>query len=175
MEVSTKESMKPAAGTCVVDGGNLLHKMAWVLPCTYSDILDQCLKYTLRNYDYRGRIIIAFDGYEDECSVKCQEHSNRPLKGLMAPEVHIHDISIEVASQKNEFFRNTANNMQLIKTLSRKFQEVQINVRKSKGGCRHSHRKDCKELCRRPFRRKHRCIDDSSPSLERRQQRHLLL
>ena len=104
-----------------------------------------------------------------------KEHSNRPLKGLMAPEVHIHDISIEVASQKHEFFRNTANNMQLIKTLSSKFQEVQINVRKSKGGCRHSHRKDCKELCRRPFRRKHRCIDDSSLSLERRQQRHLLL
>ena len=93
----------------------------------------------------------------------------------MAPEVHIHDISIDVASQKNEFFRNTANNMQLIKTLSSKFQEVQITVRKSKGGCRHSHKKDCKELCRRPFHRKHRCIDDSSPLLERRQQRHLLL
>ena len=55
--------MKPAAGTCVVDGGNLLQNMTWVLPCTYSDILDQCLEYTLRKYDYRGRIIIAFDGY----------------------------------------------------------------------------------------------------------------
>ena len=31
LEVSTKESTKPAAGTCVVDGGNLLQNMGSTL------------------------------------------------------------------------------------------------------------------------------------------------
>ena len=123
LEVSTKESTKPAAGTCVVDGGNLLHNIPWVLLCTYSDILDQCLQYTLTNYGYCGRIIIVFDGYEDECSTKNQEHSNRSSNGVMAPDVHIH-VSMEAASQKNEFLRNTANKKQLTKLLSSKFREV---------------------------------------------------
>ena len=42
LEVGTNESTSPAAGTCVAIGGNLLHNMPWALPCTYSDILDQC-------------------------------------------------------------------------------------------------------------------------------------
>ena len=109
LEVSTKESTKPAAGICVVDGGNLLHNRPWVLPCTYSNILDHCLQYTLRNYRWCGRIIIAFEGYKDECSTKCQEHSNRSSNGVMAPDVNIHNVSMEVASQKNEFLTNTAN------------------------------------------------------------------
>ena len=46
LEVSTKESTKPVAGTCAVDEGNLLHNKRWGLPCTHSDILDQCLQYT---------------------------------------------------------------------------------------------------------------------------------
>ena len=89
LEVSTNESTSPAAGTCVALGGDLLHNMPWALPCTYSDILDQCLQYTLKNYDYCGRIVIVFDGYEDESSTKYQEHFNRSSKGVMAPDVHI--------------------------------------------------------------------------------------
>ena len=107
--------------------------MPWVLPCIYSNILDQCLQYTITNYSYSGRIILVFDGYEDECSTKCQEHSNKSLKRLMAPSFHIHNVSMEVASQKNEFLRNTANKKQLIKLLSSKFWEAQIDVRESKG------------------------------------------
>ena len=51
----------------------------------------------------------------------------------MAPDVHIQDVSMEVASQKNEFLRNTANKKQLIKLLSGKFREAQIDVWESKG------------------------------------------
>ena len=36
LEASFKESTK-AAGTCFIDGGNLLQNMPWVLPCTYTD------------------------------------------------------------------------------------------------------------------------------------------
>ena len=100
LEVTTKESMKPGAGTCVVDRGNMLQNMPWVLPCTYTNILDQCLQYTLTNYGYCGRIIIVFDGYEDECSTKCQEYSNRSLKGVVAPDVHIHDVSMKLFLRK---------------------------------------------------------------------------
>ena len=46
-------------------------------------------QYTLKNYGYCGRIVIVFDGYEDESSTKYQEHFNRSSKGVMAPDVHI--------------------------------------------------------------------------------------
>ena len=61
------------------------------------------------------------------------KHSNRSSKGVMAPDVHIHDDFMEVDSQKNEFLRNTANKRQLIKRLSIKFREAQIVVWGSKG------------------------------------------
>lgn len=90
LEVGTNESTSPAAGTCVAIGGNLLHNIPWALPCTYSDILDQChiqSNIHLKNYGYCGRIVIVFDGYEDESSTKYQEHFNRSSKGVMAPNV----------------------------------------------------------------------------------------
>ena len=46
----------------------------------------------------------------------------------MSPVVHIHDVSMEVATQKNEFLRNTANENQLIKLLPSRFQEAQIGL-----------------------------------------------
>ena len=90
-------------------------------------------KYTLTKYSYCVRIIIVFDKYEDECSTKCQEYSNRSSKGVMAPDVYIRDVSLEVASQKNELLRNTPNKKQLIELLSSTFWEAQIEVRESKG------------------------------------------
>ena len=50
----------------------------------------------------------------------------------MAPDVHIHDASMEVTSQKNGFLRNSANQKQLIKLFSSKFRQTQIDVRESK-------------------------------------------
>lgn len=107
--------------------------MPRVLPSTYFDLLDQCLKYVLLHYSYCVRIIIVFDGYEDELSTKSQAHSNRSAKGTVAPDVHINVVSMQVASQKNEFLRNTTNKKQLITLLSKKFRDNGIDVRQSEG------------------------------------------
>ena len=85
--------------------------------------------YTYTNFGCFGRIII-FDGYEDEFSTKYREHSNRSTKGVMALDVHIHDVSIEVASQKNEFLRYTANKKQLIKLPQAGFEKCKLTYGK---------------------------------------------
>ena len=65
-----------------------------------------------------------------ELSTKYREHSHRSTKGVMALHVHIHDVSIEVASQKNEFLRYTANKKQLVKLPQAGFEKCKLTYGK---------------------------------------------
>ena len=81
LEVSTYESTSPAAGTCVAIGGNLLHNIPWALPCTYSDILDQC--HTQSNIHLKTTANVAESSSSlTDMKMRAQRNTKSILTGL---------------------------------------------------------------------------------------------
>ena len=70
----------------ILDGGSLLHKIAWVNNTQYIDIAKQYTSYVICNYDNAS---VIFDGYPDKPTSKDMTHSRR--KTVTSPTIDFHD------------------------------------------------------------------------------------
>ena len=61
----------------VIDGGALLHRVHWQKGDKFISIADTYIKYMKKHYGNSAEVI--FDGYEDEKSIKSQEHKRRNI------------------------------------------------------------------------------------------------
>ena len=60
---------------CVVDGGNLLHKVQWLPNSTYEDVIQQYIGYVNKNFGSYAFTKVVFDGYGNGPSTKDHEHT----------------------------------------------------------------------------------------------------
>lgn len=114
---------------CVIDGGALLHKVLWP-STTYEAVINEYINYVKRTYRSYSSVVIVFDGYEDEMSIKTQEHDRR--SGKTSATVTISK-EAKVTSNRELFLSNPSNKDQLIKILSYAFQNEGFETCQSKG------------------------------------------
>ena len=62
-----QETSTPTQPVYVLDGGALLHHVAWSHGVTFKDICNSYVHYVTGKY---GKCIIVFDGYSEEPSIK---------------------------------------------------------------------------------------------------------
>ena len=58
------------AEACVIDGGALLHKVAWPSSSTYGTIVKEYLKFIKRKFSKYAKICVVFDSYDEKYSTK---------------------------------------------------------------------------------------------------------
>ena len=65
------------AEACVIDGGALLHKVAWPSSSTYGTIIKEYLKFIKRKFSKYAKICVVFDFdlYNEKYSTKNYEHT----------------------------------------------------------------------------------------------------
>ena len=114
---------------CVVDGGNLLHKVQWLPNSTYGEIVQQYIGYVNKNFGSYAFTKVVFDGYENGPSTKDHEHSGR---GPMSSTVEVR-ANLTVTVDQKTFLRNPANKMQFIRLLSQELERHNYASIQSKG------------------------------------------
>ena len=75
-----KSSEKPNEVKFIIDGGALLHRIRWMLPCSYEVIVNQYLSYIEAHYG--SPTILVFDGYDSGPSIKNEEQTRHCGKQL---------------------------------------------------------------------------------------------
>ena len=114
---------------CVVDGGNLLHKVQWLPNSTYKDIVQQYISYVHRNFGFYPSTKVVFDGYENGPSTKDHEHLGR---GSMSSTVHVEE-HLTVTVDQKAFLRNPGNKTQFIRLLCQELERHNYATIQSKG------------------------------------------
>ena len=61
----------------VIDGGALLHKVKWFYGSSFADIIDSYVQYIKNRFSKYESVIIIFDVYNQELSIKSSEHKRR--------------------------------------------------------------------------------------------------
>lgn len=105
----------------VLDGGALLHKLAWTKNGTFIDVLRQYESYVDRQY---GKATIVFDGYLVP-STKDMEHKSRLKQSSVAVLFDEHSPMI---IKKETFLSNNENKQRFINMLGQFFQDLGHNV-----------------------------------------------
>lgn len=101
----------------VLDGGALLHHIRWPTTGTYLDICKQYRRYIFSKYGKSKQIVIVFDGYGDQPSIKDHEHQRRSAKVMSANVKVTEDMSIQ--TNQNAFLANPHNKRQFISIISK--------------------------------------------------------
>ena len=101
----------------VLDGGALLHRVPWSKGMRFDEIANSYVNYVRRQY---GQARIIFYGYEDQMSIKANEHIRRSSKGSSQNINVIPDNN--VPCPKDRFLSNNHNKSQLIALLKDEFQ-----------------------------------------------------
>jgi len=100
----------------VLDGGALLHRVHWVKGMQFAKVAEAYVSYVRRHY---GQAKIVFDGYEDQMSIKANEHLRRSSKGS-SQNVTVNSEN-EVPYAKERFLSNNHNKSQFIGLLQSAF------------------------------------------------------
>jgi len=100
----------------VLDGGALLHRVHWVKGMQFTKVAEAYVSYVRRHY---GQAKIVFDGYEDQMSIKANEHLRRSSKGS-SQNVTVNSEN-EVPYAKERFLSNNHNKSQFIGLLQSAF------------------------------------------------------
>ena len=103
---------------CVVDGGNLMHKVQWISNSTYEEIVLQYIGYVNKNFGSYAFTKIVFDGYENGPTTKDHAQAGR---GAMSSTVEV-KANLTVTVDQKTFLRNPANKTQLIGLLRAELQ-----------------------------------------------------
>ena len=120
----TDANIKPCY---VIDGGFLLHKIAWKKGELFSFILDRYVKYVKNTY--KGDIAVVFDGYSEDIqkrSTKAAERLRRSMK-MSAPETIFHE-TMKVTVTKDKFLANEKNKLRMITMLKQKLKTANCMV-----------------------------------------------
>ena len=96
----------------MIDGGALLHKVKWFYGSSFADIIDSYIQYIQNRFSKYENVIIIFDGYNHELSIKSSEHKRRTSQVTAADVVLTRDMIL--ISTHEVFIHNTRNKDQLI-------------------------------------------------------------
>ena len=117
--MNSVQQQLPDNAQYVLDGGALLGRIPWPRGSTYDSVCDMYVKYVIQRY---GTVIIVFDGYTDEPTIKDVTHIQRAGSGACITVHFTGDMVIK--SNKDEFLRNWANKQQFINILSDKLKSA---------------------------------------------------
>ena len=124
----TTEVSAPQIGVrYVIDGGHLLHRVAWQRPATFQSICQQHVAYVLAHY---GKQTVVFDGYST-LNTKDEEHLHRSGK-ISHVNVVVED-HITITLQQDEFLTNATNKMRFISLLKTHLQAAGCTVLQAEG------------------------------------------
>ena len=112
----------------VVDGGALFHKVKWP-KISYGEVLDPNENYMNIRYSKAANVMVVFNGYSDELSLKVQERACH--SGSSSADKQIK--SSKVMTSREAFLANTHNKVQLFKMLSARLQAIGFMTEQSKG------------------------------------------
>lgn len=109
----------------VLDEGLLIHKVRWTIGRTFSEILENYVKYILNHY---GRCtIIIFDGTKP-LSTKESERNRRSNRGSSVDICFTENMELQI--QQDKFLQNKNNKNNIIKMLRAKLTTVEIVSKK---------------------------------------------
>ena len=122
------QSLYQSSLISVVDGGALFHKFKWP-KITYGDVLDPYENYMNIRYSKVANVMVVFNGYSDELSLKVQDCACP--SGSSSADKQIK--SSKVMTSREAFLANTHNKVQLITMLSARLQAIGFMTEQSKG------------------------------------------
>ncbi|KAE8745769.1 hypothetical protein FOCC_FOCC007485 [Frankliniella occidentalis] len=127
----------------VVDGGHLLHTVAWPRPppgarrdqvVTYRDVCATYVRHcttVLAPPAPPSRVTIVFDGYEVRWNTKCEEQQRRAEGRVkVCPDISVDDEK-EVTHVREDFLSNKANKTCLIRLLKQHLRAAGFNVKQA--------------------------------------------
>ena len=120
----------PAALTCVIDGGALLHKVKWMTSKTFGEITRQYITYINDRYKAHTNICVVFDGYDDPNSTKAHEHARR--MGKTSSNANVIAL-MELTTNQELFLNNIQNKKNFLKLLGKELKQEGIAVKFSDG------------------------------------------
>ena len=94
------------AEACVIDGGALLHKVAWPSSSTYGTIVKEYLKFIKRKFSRYPNICVVFDSYDEKYSTKNYEHTRRNVSKSRSIQV---SEKVKATSSREVFLQNKDN------------------------------------------------------------------
>ena len=116
------------AEACVIDGGALLHKVAWPSSSIYGTIVKEYLKFIKRKFNKCAKISVVFDSYDEKYSTKNYEHTRRNVSKSLSIQV---SEKVKATSRREVFLLKKDNKDHLIKLLSKCLIENDIIVRRA--------------------------------------------
>jgi hypothetical protein len=112
----------------VIDGGALLHRVAWPHSATFESIICMYVNYVSRKYSKLCTVV--FDGYNNGPSTKDCIHQRRYTRNM--PTINF-VFSMICSSRKEDFLGNPSNKQRMINFLSFKLKEAGFKVLHAKG------------------------------------------
>ena len=103
----------------VIDGGSLLHQLAWPRGSTYNELAEMYSNFVIRVY---GKGIVVFDGYNNGPSTKDMTHLRRTNGCSGGPDICFSGDML-LGDTKQRFLMNSANKQRFIKHLMATFRE----------------------------------------------------
>ena len=93
-----------------MDGGHLLHIVAWPVNCTYGEVIVNYLNFVIANYG--TQCTVCFDGYSNPSSSTKESEQNRRSDNI-SPAV-VFDDSTPVINSQRCILANRSNKARLI-------------------------------------------------------------
>ena len=115
----------------VIDGCALLHKVKWFYGSSFADIIDSYIQYIQNRFSKYESVIIIFDGYKQQLSIKSSEHKRRTSQVTAADVVLTRDMTLTTTCEI--FLHNTRNKDQFIKALLVQLKEPGFLTYQSEG------------------------------------------
>ena len=115
----------------MIDGCALLHKVKWFYGSSFADIIDSYIQYIQNRFSKYESVIIIFDGYKQQLSIKSSEHKRRTSQVTAADVVLTRDMTLTTTCEI--FLRNTRNKDQFIKALLVQLKEPGFLTYQSEG------------------------------------------
>lgn len=106
----------------VVDGGFLIHYVAWPNDATYGEIVKNYSSFVLSKYGHNTTVV--FDGYPDEATTKDEEHRRRSLK-YSSYEIQFNE-NTKCVTKKEHFLSNKKNKIKLIESICKELDKSGI-------------------------------------------------
>lgn len=99
----------------VLDGGSLLHRLAWKTGETYDSIAKSYANFTVLKYD---KATVVFDGYDvSNPSIKDCAHRRRGMNSKLIPTVNFLP-ETALVGKKDRFLLNAVNKSRMLKLIS---------------------------------------------------------
>lgn len=130
MEFSSKKSNKtvldsiPPTEHYVLDGGSLVHHLAWKKGDSYGAIAQSYADFTTRHYG------IVFDGYSEGPSIKDNTHQRR---GENTHPIVNFNAKTEFVGRKNDFLSRSCNKQGLINLMTEELEKKGCTVINASG------------------------------------------